>query len=168
VALLHRRLAGGVGENLAEHKGLAAEQLKVQIGPLAVKIMDGLIQSPGHRENILNPDYTHLAIAAVAKGERVMVVQLFEGRRALLAEPLPLHVSRGEKLPLKFEQGQGLAVPAEYAYARPGQPVQELVTLDLSSNEVAVEPGAYFLKFLFPNEQTDRFEVGDGPAIFVR
>ena len=95
-------------------------------------------------------------------------MQVFEARRALLAERLPLHVRRGEKLPLKFEQGQGIAVPTEYAYARPGQSVQELVALDLLSNEVAVEPGAYFLKFLFSSEQTDRFDVVDGPAIFVR
>jgi uncharacterized protein YkwD len=168
VALLHRRLVGGVGENLAEHRGLSAEQLEAQVGPLAVEIMDGLIQSPGHRENILNSEYTHLAIAAIAKGEGLVVVQLFEARRALLAERLPLHVRRGEKLTLKFEQGQGLAVPAEYAYARPGQAVQDLVTLDLSSQEVAVEPGVYFLEFLFPNEKTDRLEVADGPAIFVR
>jgi uncharacterized protein YkwD len=53
VALLHRRLVGGVGENLAEHRGLSVEQLEAQVGPLAVKIMDGLIQSPAHRENIL-------------------------------------------------------------------------------------------------------------------
>jgi hypothetical protein len=130
--------------------------------------MDRLIRSPGHRENILNPDYTHLTISVAAKGERVVVVQLFEARRALFAEPLPLHMSRGGKLPLEFERGQGLSVPAEYAYARPGQPIQELVTLDLSSNEVVVEPGAYFLEFLFPSEQTDRLEVADGPAIFVR
>jgi hypothetical protein len=38
----------------------------------------------------------------------------------------------------------------------------------LSSDEVTVEPGDYFLKFLFPTEQTDRFDVVDGPAIFVR
>jgi uncharacterized protein YkwD len=53
VALLHRRLVGCVGENLAEHRGLGAEQLEGQVGPLAVKIIDGLIQSPRHRENIL-------------------------------------------------------------------------------------------------------------------
>jgi hypothetical protein len=129
---------------------------------------DDIEARAGHRENILNPEYMHLAIAAVAKGEGLVVVQLFEARRALLAERLPLHVRRGEELPLKFEQGQGLALPAEYANARPGQSVQELVTLDLSSDEVAVEPGVYFLKFLFPTEQTDRFEVVDGPAIFVR
>jgi uncharacterized protein YkwD len=168
VALLHRRLVGGVGENLAEHRGLSADQLKAQVGHLAVKIMDGLMQSPAHRENILNPEYTHLAIAAVAQGEGLVVVQLFEARRALLAERLPLHVRQGEKLPLKFEQRQDLAVPAEYAYARPGQSVQELVALDLSSDEVAVEPGVYFLKFLFPTEQTDRFDVVAGPALFVR
>jgi uncharacterized protein YkwD len=126
VALLHRRLVGGVGENLAEHRGLSAEQLEAQVGPLAVKIMDGLMQSPAHRENILNWEYTHLAIAAVAKGEGLVVVQLFEARRALLAERLPLHVRQGEKLPLKFEQGQG----PRSTPTRPGQSVQGLVTLD--------------------------------------
>jgi hypothetical protein len=79
-----------------------------------------------------------------------------------------LHVRRGEKLPLKFEQRQGLAVPAKYAYARPGQSLQELVTLDLSSPGGAVEPGVYFLKFFFPTEKADRLEVADGPVIFVR
>jgi hypothetical protein len=98
----------------------------------------------------------------------LVVVQLFEARRALLAERLPLHVRQREKLPLKFEQGQDLAVPAEYAYARPGQSVQELLALKLSSNEIAVEPGVYSLKFLFPTEQIGRFDVVNGPAIFVR
>jgi uncharacterized protein YkwD len=168
VALLHRRLVGRVGENLAEHEGLTAEQLEGQLGPLAVKIMDGLMQSPGHRENILSPDYMHLAIAAAAKGERVVLVQLFEARRALLAEPLPLRIGQGDRLPLEFEQGPGLSKPAKYAYAHPGQPPDQLVTLELSSNEVAVEPGAYLLQFLLPTEQADRFEVAHGPAIIVR
>jgi len=167
-AVLHRRLVGGVGENLAEHEGLSAEQLEGQLGPLAVKIMDGLMQSPGHRENILSPDYTHLAVAAAARGERLVLVQLFEARRALLAESLPLHVGHGDRLPLEFEHGPGLATPAQYAYGHPDQSVRELVTLDLSSKEVAVEPGTYLLKFLLPIEQADRFQVADGPAIVVR
>jgi uncharacterized protein YkwD len=167
-ALLHRRLVGGVGENLAEHEGLSVEQLEGQIGPLALKIMDGLMESPGHRENILSPDYTHLAIAAAARGERVVLVQLFEARRALLAEALPLQVGQGDRLPLEFEQTPGLAAPAKYAYARPEQAPDELVTLDLSSNEVPVDPGTYLLKFLLPTEQPDRFQVADGPAILVQ
>jgi uncharacterized protein YkwD len=167
-ALLHRRLVGGVGENLAEHEGLNAEQLEGQLGPLAIKIMDGLMQSSGHRENILSPDYTHLAIAAAARGERVVLVQLFVARRALLTEPLPLRVGQGDRLPLEFEQGPGLATPAQYAYAHPDQSARELVALDLSSDEVAVESGTYLLRFLLPTEQADRFEVADGPAIIVR
>jgi uncharacterized protein YkwD len=168
VALLHRRLVGHVGENLAEQQGLTAAQLEGQIGPLAAKIIDGWMQSPGHRENMLDPAYTHLAIAAAAKGEDVVVVQLFEARRALLAEPLPLHARQGEKLPLRFEQGGQLAVPEQYAYGRPGQPAQELVPLELLTDEVSVEPGTYVLKFLFPSGQAGRFEVVNGPAIFVR
>jgi uncharacterized protein YkwD len=168
VTVLHRRLVGSVGENLAGLEGLTAAQLEGQIGPLAAEIVDGWMESPGHRDNILGPDYTHQAMAAAAKGEAVVVVQLFEARRALLAEPLPLRVGQGETLPLTFEQGPGLAVPARYAYARPGQPAQELITLELSSNEVSVEPGTYVLTFLFPSGQAGRFEVATGPAIFVR
>ena len=167
-ALLHRRLVGHVGENLADLQGLSAEQLEGQIGPLAAKIVDGWMQSPGHRENILDPAYTHQAIAAAAKGEEVVMVQLFAARRALLAEPLPLRVSQGEALPLTFEQGQGLEVPVQYAYARPGQAAQELVALDLSIAEIPVEPGTYVLKFLFPSGQAGRFDVTGGLAIFVR
>jgi uncharacterized protein YkwD len=168
VALLHRRLVGRVGENLAEQQGLSAKQLEGQIGPLAAKIIDGWMQSPGHRENMLDKGYTHLAIAAAAKGEAVVVVQLFEARRALLVAPLPLQVRQDETLALEFEQAEGLAVPAQYAYARPDQPADELVALDLSSDEVPVEPGAYVLKFLFASGQAGRFEVVGGPAILVQ
>lgn len=168
VAILHRRLVGSVGENIAGLEGLTAEQLEGQIGPLAAEIMHGWMQSPGHRENILDPDYTHQAIAAAAKGEDVAVVQLFERRRALFAEPLPLRVAQDEALALGFEQGQGLAVPDRYAYGRPDQPAQELVTLDLSNDEVPVEPGTYVLKFLFPTGEAGRFEVADGPAVLVQ
>jgi hypothetical protein len=98
----------------------------------------------------------------------VVVVQLFEARQALLAEPLPLHVGQGERLALAFEQREELVVPAQYAYARPDQPAQELVTLDLSISEVPVEPGAYVLKFLFASGEAGRFEVIGGPAILVQ
>jgi uncharacterized protein YkwD len=168
VALLHRRLVGSVGENLAGLEGLSAEQLEGQIGPLAAKIMDGWMQSPGHRENILDPGYTHGAIAAAARGEDVVVVQLFEARRALLVEPLPLRVRQDETLPLRFERGQGLEVPAQYAYARPGQPAQDLIALDLAIAEVPVDPGPYLLKFLFLSGQPGRFAVTGGPAILVQ
>ena len=59
-------------------------------------------------------------------------------------------------------------MPAQYAYARPGQPAQELITLDLSIADVSVEPGTYLLEFLFPSGQPGRFEVAAGPAIFVQ
>jgi hypothetical protein len=122
---------------------------------VAVKIMDGLIQSPAHRENILNPEYTHLAIAAVAKGEGLVVVQMFEARRALLAERLPLRARRGEKLPLRFEQGQGLAGPTEYAYARPGQSVQELSRSTCRPMRSRSSPVTIFSSFCFrPNRPT--------------
>jgi len=53
VAILHRRFIGSTGENLAEHKGLEVGQLAEQAGPLAVKIVDGWMASPGHRRNLM-------------------------------------------------------------------------------------------------------------------
>jgi uncharacterized protein YkwD len=167
-ALLHRRLVGSVGENLAGLEGQTADQLEGQIDPLAAEIVHGWMESPGHRENILDPEYTHQALAAAARGEHVVVVHLFEARRALLAEPLPLRVAQGEKLSLRFEHGQGFAVPARYAYARPGQAAEELFTLELANDEVSAEPGTYVLKFLFATGQAGRFEVTSGPVLLVR
>jgi hypothetical protein len=52
----------------------------------------------------------------------------------------PVKVGREEEeVPRTVEREQDLAVPTE------GQSVQELVALDLSSHEVAVERGVYFL-----------------------
>jgi uncharacterized protein YkwD len=168
VALLHRRLVGGVGENLAKQEGRSAKQLKGQMGRLARKIMKGWMDSPGHRENVLDPDYTHLAIFAAARGKDVVVVQLFAERRALLKEPLPLRQGQGQALSLAFERGNGLRIPARYAYAPPGQPAQDLNTRSLSSRRVSVEPGTYMLKFLFRSGEPGFYQVVKGPAIVVQ
>jgi uncharacterized protein YkwD len=44
---------------------------------LAHTIMDSWMSSPGHRENILNPKYTHLGIGVAASGREVRATQLF-------------------------------------------------------------------------------------------
>jgi uncharacterized protein YkwD len=44
---------------------------------LAQTIMQGLMASPGHRENILNPRYTHLGVGVAAGGRETRATQLF-------------------------------------------------------------------------------------------
>lgn len=168
VAILHRRFIGGTGENLAEHEGLEVEELAGQAGPLAVKIVDGWMASPGHRQNLLEPEYTHHGLAAAGKGDRLVIVQVFGRQRALLEQPLPLEVERGTELPLAVEATGAAPAPQKFAFAPPGKPADELVTLDLSSNQVVVEPGDYRLRFFTPTGREGYFEIADGPLLVVR
>jgi uncharacterized protein YkwD len=168
VAILHRRFIGGTGENLAEHQGIGVAQLADQAGPLAAKMVAGWMDSPGHRKNILEPDYLHLGLAAAGEGDRLVIVQVFGRRSALLAVALPLEVEQGAELPLALETSGDAPAPQKFAFAPEGMPTEELVTLDLSSNEVVVEPGRYRLKFMIPAEREGYFSVADGPLLVVR
>ena len=168
VGILDRRFIGLTGENLAENVGIPMAAVAEQVGPMALKLVSGFLESPEHRKNLLGPDYTHHGIGAAAEGGRLIIVHVFGARRAALKQDLPLQVAQGAELPLAFEEGEGLSTPAKYAFARPGQPSGELVPLDIALNEAAVEPGAYQLQFFLPTEQSNRFAVVPGPILVVQ
>jgi hypothetical protein len=138
-----------------------------QVGPTALKLVNGFLNSPEHRKNLLDPDYTDQGIGAAAAGDRLIVVHVFGARRALLQQELSLQVRQGAELPLAFEQGEGLSTPAKYAFAKPGQPAGDVVPLDLGLSEVAVEPGTYQLEFFFSTGQANRFAVVPRPILVV-
>lgn len=165
VALLARRFGGIVGENIAEHEGLGLEQIEAQVGPLALKIADGFMASPAHRDNILRADYSHEALAAFIQGERLVVVHVFGDRSILLDEPVAFDQPRGGDLALGAASGKRLD---GYAYRAHGQPLDELVVLEASSTEIVVDPGLYQLMFLFGGASESSFMVADGPWIEVR
>jgi uncharacterized protein YkwD len=50
-----------------------------QVYYLAQKIMDGWMKSPGHRENILTPGYTHIGVGVMAKNQEIKATQVFIG-----------------------------------------------------------------------------------------
>lgn len=168
VGILDRRFIGLTGENLAENVGIPANAVAEQVGPMALKLVSGFLDSPEHRKNLLNPDYTHHGVGAAAAGDRLIVVHVFGDRRAALKQDLPLQVSQDTELPLTFEQGEGLSTPAQYGLAHVNQPAGEIVPLDVSLNEVAVEPGTYQLQFFLPTGQSNRFAVVPGPIVAVQ
>lgn len=168
IGILHRTFVGGGGENIGEQTGIAVDELEPQLGPLAARIMDGFMQSPGHRENLLDPEYTHHGMAAVGRGDRLLVVHVFGARRALLAEAPPLEVQQGDELALEFATGDGLETPASFGYAQPGRAEQAIVPLELSLGEVTVDPGVWRLEFFFPTGTEGTFAIARGPIIVVR
>jgi len=69
------------GENLASFQGYPEAEVPA-------RALSGWMNSPGHRANLLNPSFTHLGVALVRKGDKVMVVQNF------VARPFDPQVSR--------------------------------------------------------------------------
>ena len=63
----------GWGENIWEGSNLNA----VSPVALARHIMDAWLYSPGHRQNILNPDYTHVGLGLASNGGQIRATQLF-------------------------------------------------------------------------------------------
>ncbi len=165
VGIVYRTFIGGAGENIGEQSGLAVDQLDAQTGPLASKTMNGFMGSQGHRENLLDPEYTHHGLAAAGRGERLLVVHVFGARRALLEQPLPLEVQQGSELPLDFEAG---TTPAQYGYGQAGRSEQTIVPLELSLPEVSVDPGVWRLQFFYPTKQANTFSISPGPILVVR
>ncbi len=165
VGILARRFIGGAGENLAEQTGIPIDELDDQLGPLAEKLVDGWMASPGHRENLLQPAYNRFALAAAGQGDRLVIVHVFGQERALLDVPLPLTVVEESALPLAVAATDG--APQKFAFAPPGKPLEDLVTLEMASNRVVVDPGEYRLEFFFPTGRAGYFEIAPGPALVV-
>jgi uncharacterized protein YkwD len=61
------------GENIWTGRGYDPGQARY----LAQMIMDGWMKSPGHRENILTPGYTHLGVGVMAKNQEIKATQVF-------------------------------------------------------------------------------------------
>ncbi|MGP8050227.1 MAG: CAP domain-containing protein [Desulfobaccales bacterium] len=68
-----------VGENIAAFSKMDYSDLKI----MAEMIMDGWMTSPGHRQNILQPLYTHLGVGVSVQGDQMRVTQEFARRVAL-------------------------------------------------------------------------------------
>jgi uncharacterized protein YkwD len=81
--LLVRSMMGVFGENLA-----------YQSGPAGVvtprNCFQGWENSPGHRANLLRPDYTHVGHGVVRLKDAWYSAAVFGGKSAWLDEPLPL------------------------------------------------------------------------------
>lgn len=93
IALLDRGLLSrSQGENIA----LAAGAWEA--GEIAERLHQGLMDSPGHRRNILDPRWTDMAIGIVRVGDRVAVTQLFVTRGGEIFPPPPAEVGAGERV----------------------------------------------------------------------
>jgi uncharacterized protein YkwD len=73
----YSRTLSRTGENIWGGHGYDFSDSKV----MARVIVDSWITSPGHRANLLNPNYTHLGVGVSASGKEVRATQNFVQRR---------------------------------------------------------------------------------------
>jgi uncharacterized protein YkwD len=91
------KLMGGVGENIAMHYGASPEEV-------AVNLMKGWMNSPGHRANILKKSYSHVGVGIAQKDEQYFYgTQVFADLIATLMTEVPATVPFGSEFTLRFK-----------------------------------------------------------------
>jgi uncharacterized protein YkwD len=167
VAVLARSFIGVPGENLFQLTGAKPPFSQGTIDQLAQTVISGLMSSAGHRANILDEAFDHLAVGAAVQGDRVVVTQVFGDRVAALKEPLPLTVKRGTPLSLDVSAAEGGQAPTRYDYYAPERGRAETLSLKLDSPLAMTQPGRYRLRFYVPQGGGGAFEGYYGPDIVV-
>lgn len=92
-----------VGENVAEDIGDLIPFLFVKDpDSLAKRIVSGWMESPGHRKNILEPEFTHMGIGSVLKGGIHKVTQNFTGCSDFMIDSVLAEIDKDQYLVLFY------------------------------------------------------------------
>ena len=85
--------AGSISHNPNLAKEITASWRKlgenVGTGPDVASVEEAFENSPGHRRNLLDPEFTHVSITVVVRGERIFVTQQFRTPSAQAAPSAP-------------------------------------------------------------------------------
>lgn len=161
----HRRLIGGVGENVLTRIGRSTPSASA----LADEMMKQWMDSPGHRKNILRPGFTHLGVCVMRQGDEIRATQSFGRVRGFLTPPPPRRAAPGQQLPLTVR-----AVPewrttaSRYDVWDPDTERRILGPQALAGTlQLPDTIGTYRLRFYFPRDGR-RYTIHQGPAITLR
>jgi uncharacterized protein YkwD len=156
----HRRLIGVTGENIWESSGEYASAH----ADLGAEIMRAWMNSPGHRENILRKEFTHLGAGVCAAGREIRATQEFATIQALLTRPLPAVVKSGSAVDLSTAGGKTAELfdiwSKENARAMTRAAPTQGARLD-------APPGDYVLRFYF-GRGPGSFTIYEGPSVEIR
>ncbi len=156
VGLLARRFVGAAGENLAMQDGGDTQ-------PGSSEFAKMWRDSPGHRANMLRPDYTHVGFGVVAKGDRTIAGAVFGHTYAELAAPAPLRIRSGDELAGVLDGAAPLLTGYEL------EPVEGGEVLGPFEGEAAparLRPGAYAIRPHAPDPAVPyRYWILFGPIV---
>ena len=157
IALAHRQLVGLTGENIWTR----SDYSPVEARKTAELIVKRWMESPGHEENILRPEYTHLGVGVSVRDGELRATQNFALVRALVDQPVPLEIKGGDVLHLGTTPG---AEKYDFWLSNSGIRVGDWSAI--GDGTVKVNPGVYKLRFYFPS--SGGYEIFIGPQIEVK
>lgn len=157
IALAHRQLVGLTGENIGMKSGYSPTGAR----STAEIIVKGWMDSPGHRENILRPESTHLGVGVSVRDGELRATQNFALVRALVDQPVPLAVKSGDVLHLGTTPG---AEKYDFWLSSSGIRIGDWSAI--VDGTVRINPGVYKLRFYFPSP--GGYDIFMGPQIEVR
>ncbi len=171
VGRLHRTLVGEVSENV----WTAIRSEDFDTDPLAALIMEGLMNSPGHRRNILTPGLTHLGLGVYSSNglavmtTEFMVTQLFGAVRGYLDAPVPESFLRNQIVRFRLQDLAGDRSDARYYdlwSVEEERPVIGPTRIDRSRMEVPA--GTYQLRFLYDSLKEGQLDAISAPYTTIR
>lgn len=175
ISVAHRRLIGGTGENIWRYATTLeyddgkrfSTPITLSATQIAEKAMTGWMNSPGHRANILRPQFTHLGVGmSLVKGETT-ITQNFAAVRAYLKAGLPDRVKQGAFVDLGSEPYPASAPGAAlYDFFKEKKEEIEGEPFALSETKMTVKKGRYQIRFYFP--VPGGYEIYGGPRIEIR
>lgn len=146
----HRQLIGLTGENIWMGVNVDLSDQK----KAAASIVSDLMHSAGHRQNILNPAYTHIGVGVAIKGRDVKATQNFATIVALTKQAVPLQVHGGEGLDLTAQPVSGEVPPDRFEFFSSDEGMAVGGSYSIAGASVPgpkdVPAGIYKLRFLFP------------------
>jgi uncharacterized protein YkwD len=157
IAVAHRQLVGLTGENICMDSGYTAADAR----KTAQMIVKELMESPGHRANIMRPEFTHIGVGVSMRGGEIRTTQNFALVRALVDQPIPLAVKSGDVLHLGTTPR---AEKYDLWLSSSGMTVGE--SSDISDVTVRVHPGVYKVRFYFPT--ATGYATFPGPQVEVK
>jgi len=152
----HRTLlVGQYGENVQQAWGSQVRQ-----ADLAALAVNGWMDSPPHRKNILRPQFTHLGACVTRKDNAMRATQVFANIAGELTEPLPWSISAGDSLATAARSSRPDITFERYGFRRAGADgdldFEDTVPFD-GTIRVPSEPGRYELRMLY-------VKTGEGDA----
>ncbi len=167
----HRTIVGGVTENIWTR--IRTED--TDSAALAAEVMYGLMNSPGHRRNILTPELTHMGFGVYSSSglaglkKKVMATQLFGAIRGYIDKPVPESFSRNQTVRFRLRNLDGGGSAARYYdlwSVEDQRPVIRPTRIDLS--KIEVPSGTYQLRFLFDSPIRGQLEAISAPYVTIR